>query len=106
SFTGPAVIDATDPKRLFAWWQGAQAQAGADWKPIKLRGDVTFGTDRIAVEKMQAAFDGKRVTGALTYAYANKGTASKLDAVLNADELDLDTAIALCKAMAAGSHVD
>ncbi|MGN6572450.1 MAG: AsmA family protein [Pseudolabrys sp.] len=106
SFTGPAVIDATDPKRLFTWWQGTQTQGGGDLKPIKLRGDVTFGTDRIAVEKLQAAFDGKRVTGALTYAYANGPAPSKLDASLNADDLDLDTAIALGKAMAAGSHVD
>ena len=106
SFTGPAVIDATDPKRLFTWWQGTQAQGGGDLRPIKLRGDVTFGTDRIAVEKLQATSDGKRVTGALTYAYASGQTPSKLDANLSADELDLDTAIALGKAMAAGSHVD
>jgi large subunit ribosomal protein L24 len=106
SFTGPAVVDATDPKRLFTWWQGAQAQGGGDLKPIKLRGDVTFGTDKIAVEKLQAAFDGKRVTGALAYKYASGSTPSKLDAALNADELDVDTAMALGKAMAAGSHVE
>ena len=106
SFTGPAVIDATDPKRLFTWWQGTQAQGGGDLKPIKLRGDVTFGTDKIAVEKLQATSDGKRVTGALTYAYAAGAKPSKLDANLSADELDIDTAIALGRAMVAASHVE
>jgi len=106
SFTGPAVINATDPKLLFAWWQGATAQAGNDLKPVRLRGNVTFGTDRLAVAALQASFDGKRVTGALTYTYANGGVPSKLDAALAADDIDLDTAIALGKAMAAGSHVE
>lgn len=106
SFNGPAVIDATEPKSLFAWWQGAGAQGGGDLKPIKLRGDVTFGTDRIAVEALQARVDGKRVTGWLTYTYATGKTPSKLDAALNADDIDLDTAIALGKAMAIGSNVD
>ena len=44
SFTGPAVIDATDPKLLFAWWQGREADPAGDLKPLHLRGDVTFGT--------------------------------------------------------------
>jgi large subunit ribosomal protein L24 len=106
SFNGPAVIDATEPKSLFAWWQGANAPGGSDLKPIKLRGDVTFGTDRIAIEALQARFDGKRVTGGLTYTYAAGKTPSKLDATINADDIDLDTAIALGKAMAVGSNVD
>jgi uncharacterized protein involved in outer membrane biogenesis len=106
SFTGPAMVDATDPKLLFAWWQGTAAPADGNLKPIKLRGDVTFGTDRVAVERLQATFDGKRMTGALTYAYANGSTPSKLNAKLKADDIDLDAAIALGKAMAAGSHGD
>jgi len=106
TFTGPAVVDATDPQSLFAWWQGAGTPAGGDLKPIKLRGDVTFGTDRIAVGGLQASFDGKRVTGALTYSFAAAAKPSKLEATLNADDIDLDTAFALGKAIAAGSSVE
>jgi large subunit ribosomal protein L24 len=104
SFTGPAVIDATDPKLLFAWWQGREAGAAGDLKPLHLRGDVTFGTDKVAIQGMQARFDDKQVTGGLTYTYAAGQAPSKLDAQLKADDIDLDTAIALGKAMAAGSH--
>ena len=106
SFSGPAVIDATDPKQLFAWWQGHDADPSGDLKPIHLRGDVTFGTDKVAVEDLKARFDDKQLTGGLTYTYAAGHAPSKLDARLNADDIDLDTAIALGKAMAAGSHVE
>lgn len=106
SFTGPAAIEATDPKSLFAWWQGVPAQGGGALKPIRLRGDVTFGTDRIAIERLQASFDGKQVKGALTFDYASGKTPSKLDARLNADDIDLDTAVALGRAIAAGSNVE
>ena len=106
SFTGPAVIDATDPKLLFAWWQGRDANPAGDLKPLHLRGDVTFGTDKVAIEGMQARFDDKQVTGGLAYTYAAGQAPSKLDARLKAEDIDLDTVIALGKAMAAGSPVE
>ncbi len=106
SFTGPAVVDATDPKVLFAWWQGREADHAGDLKPLHLRGDVTFGTDKVAIEALQARFDDKQVTGGLVYTYAAGQAPSKFDARLKADDIDLDTAIALGKAMAAGSHAE
>ena len=106
SFTGPAVVDATDPKLLFAWWQGREADPAGDLKPLHLRGDVTFGTDKVAIERLQARFDDKQVTGGLIYTYAAGRAPSKLDARLKADDIDLDAAIALGKAMAAGSQVE
>ena len=70
SFTGPAEIEAGDPKLLAAWLEGRSDVTQGDVRPLTLRGDVTLGSDKIAVERLQAAFDRKTVTGRLAYVFA------------------------------------
>ncbi|HEX5210945.1 MAG TPA: AsmA-like C-terminal region-containing protein [Pseudolabrys sp.] len=106
SFSGPADIEATDPKLLAAWLEGRPEPAKGEPQPLKLRGDVTFGSDKIAVERLQAAFDRKTVTGRIAYVFASAKQAAKLDAVLNAPELDVDAALGFGRALTAGSAIE
>ena len=106
SFTGPAELEAGDPKLLAAWLEGRADTTQGEIRPLTLRGDVTFGSDEFAVERLQAALDRKTVTGRLAYVFASGKQAAKLDAVLNAPELDIDTALAFGHALLAGSHIE
>lgn len=106
SFTGPAEVDSTDPKALAAWLEGAGDSAQADLRPLKLRGDVTLASDKIAVERLRAEFDRRAITGRLAYAFAAGPRPAKLDAELNAPELDIDAALGFGNALLAGSKID
>jgi large subunit ribosomal protein L24 len=106
SFTGPAEIETGDPKLLAAWLEGRSDVTQGDVRPLTLRGDVTFGSDKIAVERLQAAFDRKTVTGRLAYVFASGTRAAKLDAALNAPELDIDAALGFANALIAGSEIE
>ena len=106
SFTGPAEIETGDPKVLAAWLEGRSAVTQGDVRPLTLRGDVTLGSDKIAVERLQAAFDRKTVTGRLAYVFASGSRPAKLDAALNAPELDIDAALGFANALLVGSHIE
>ena len=106
SFTGPAEVDAGDPKALAAWLEGRADVTQGDLRPLRLRGDLTLASDRFAVDRLSAEFDRKTITGRLAYAFASGGRAAKLDAALNAAELDIDAALAFGNALIAGSAIE
>ena len=106
SFTGPAELESTDPKALTAWLEGEGDSAQADLRPLKLRGDVTLASDKIAVERLQVEFDRRTITGRLAYGFAAGDRKAKLDAELNAPELDIDAALGFGNAVLAGSKID
>ncbi len=106
SFTGPAELDASDPKALAAWLEGNGDSAQSDLRPLKLRGDVTLASDKIAVERLRAEFDRKTITGRVAYVVAAGTKPAKLDAELNAPELDIDTALGFGNALLAGSNIE
>lgn len=109
AFTGPAEVNASDPKALTAWLEGrgepSTKTAGAELRPLRLRGDMTFASEKVAIDNLTADFDRKPVTGRLAYYFANGGKQAKLDAALNAGELDIDAALGFGKALLAGSSV-
>jgi large subunit ribosomal protein L24 len=106
SFTGPAELDSTDPKALTAWLEGEGDSAQADLRPLKLRGDVTLASDKVAVERLRAEFDRRTITGRMAYGFAAGDRKAKLDAELNASELDIDAALGFGNAVLAGSKID
>jgi large subunit ribosomal protein L24 len=106
TFTGPAEIESNDPKALAAWLEGRPAPKQADLRPLRLRGDVTLGTEKVAVEHLAAEFAGKTVAGSFGYRFAAEGRPSKLDAALNAPALDLDAVLGFGKALLAGSSLE
>ena len=106
AFTGPAEIEAGDPKALAAWLEGRSETTQGDLRPLSLRGEVTLASDKLAVERLKAEFDRKTIAGRLVYVFAAGARPAKLDAELNAPELDIDAALNFGKALLAGSNIE
>ncbi len=106
AFTGPANLKTNNPKLLTAWLEGrADAGKGA-LQPLSLRGDLTFATDKIAVDRLAAEIDRKPVTGRFAYFFASGGKPTRFDATLHAPDLDIDAVLGFGKALLAGSHIE
>jgi uncharacterized protein involved in outer membrane biogenesis len=105
SFTGPAEIDAGDPKVLAAWLEGRSNVAGGNLRPLNLRGDVVLGSERIAIERLRASVQRRNVSGRLAYVFAAGNRPASLDAALDAPELDIDAALGFGKALLTGSNL-
>ena len=110
AFSGPAEIDANDPKMLAAWLEGqadkVKPLAPIDVAPISIRGDVTLGSEKIAIENLKAEFDRKVVSGRFAYVFATRQAQARLDATLNAPELDLDATLGFGMALMSGSSLE
>jgi uncharacterized protein involved in outer membrane biogenesis len=106
SFTGPVEIDAGDSKLLAAWLEGRADAPAGEVRPLNLRGDVVLGSQRVAVERLEARFDRKTVTGRLAYIFASGDRRARLDAALDAPELDIDAALGFGNALLAGSNIE
>jgi hypothetical protein len=110
SFTGPAEISATDPLTLAAWLEGRTEKDAKDAmtavRPLQLRGDLTLGSDRIAIERLDANFERSAVTGRFVYAFAAGAKGARMDAALNAAELDIDAAHSFVRGLTAGSALE
>ncbi len=105
-FSGPADIESADPKALAAWLQGRAEGVPGDIRPMRLRGDVTIGTEKFGVERLTAEFDRKTVAGRVAYFFGTPTKTAKLDAQLNAPELDVDAAIGFGNILIAGSNIE
>ena len=105
AFTGPVEIEAVDPKALAAWLEGRGETVQSELRPLSLRGEVTLGSEKIAVERLKAEFDRKPIAGRLVYVFAAANKSAKLDAELNASELDIDAALGFGNALLAGSDI-
>jgi uncharacterized protein involved in outer membrane biogenesis len=105
AFAGPAELKTNDAKALTAWLAGHAAVGQGDLRPLSLRGELTLGNDRIAVERLTAEFDRKPITGNFAYVFAAGKRPARLDAALKAPELDLDAALAFGNALIAGSAI-
>ncbi len=106
AFTGPAAIEASDPKALAAWLEGRNETTPGEARPLSLRGEVTLASDKVAVERLKAEFDRKTIAGRLAYVFASGNRPAKLDAELNAAELDIDAALGFGNALLAGSNIE
>jgi len=106
SFSGPAEINASDPKTLASWLTGEGDIAPGDLRSLTLKGDLTLGRDKIAIERLQAEFDKRPVQGRLLYVLATPNQPAKLEAELKAPQLDLDGLIGFGNALLAGTAVE
>jgi uncharacterized protein involved in outer membrane biogenesis len=106
AFTGPAEIDASDPKVLAAWLEGRSETSQGELRPMSLRGDVTLASDRIAVEGLRAEIDRRPLTGRLVYLFRSGTRPARLDAEIKAPQFDIDAAVAFGKALLAGSAME
>ncbi len=105
AFNGPAEVESTNPKALAAWIEGSAAPEKGALRPLRLRGEVTLSGEKLAIEHLTANFEHQPVTGRLVYAFAAGKRPTRLDAELNAPELDIDAALGFGKALVAGSNL-
>ena len=105
AFSGPAEVKSTDPRALAAWIEGRAAPDKSALRPLRLRGDVTLSGEKLAIERLTADFEHKPISGWLVYAFATGKSPTRLDAELNAPELDIDAALGFGKALLAGSNL-
>jgi hypothetical protein len=91
AFQGPAALTSADVGMLAAWLDGRNAdKAAGEARALTATGDVTIGSDRIAVDKLNAAFDREKVEGRFAYGWPADNRPARLDADLRAADLDLD----------------
>src|ERR1700730_1390026 len=106
SSRGPASIDAADPRLFAAWLEGRDGASREPVGPMRASGEVTFGNDRVAIERFKAEIDRKAVEGRLVYAAAAGGRPARLEAELKAAALDIDRLAAVGRAALAGTSFD
>ena len=105
SFTGPADIASADPRLLLRWLDGRDnPPPEGPAKSMRLRADVSLGGEKIALERLRAEIDRKTVEGRLVYLWPSDGHKARLDAELNAAELDIDSVLDFAQAALGGTQ--
>lgn len=103
AFTGPVSVDSSDPSGLVAWLDGAATSSTSRMKPLRARGEVTLGGEKLAIDRLKAEIDRKTMEGRLAYVWAAGGQPARLDADVTAVELDIDALLAFADAARAGT---
>jgi uncharacterized protein involved in outer membrane biogenesis len=98
-FTGALSVESTDPDALAAWLQGRSEVTYRSQKLLRLRGDISVASGRVAIEAMKAEFDGGAVEGRLAVSDQAAGGGSRFDAELKGERLDLDAATAFVRSL-------
>lgn len=107
SFTGPADVASADPRLLLRWLDGRDDPAPeGPAKSMRLRADISLGGGKIAVERLKAEVDRKTVDGRLVYLWPSDKRKARLDAELNAAELDVDSVLDFAKAALGSAKLD
>ncbi len=99
-FSGALNLDSSDPDTLSLWLQGRGEIALRSQKPLRLSGNVSVGSDRVAIEAMKAEIDGGAVEGRIAVSNLQSGGGSRIEAALKAERLDLDAAASLVRSLA------
>jgi large subunit ribosomal protein L24 len=102
-FNGPVAVESADPRALIAWLEGRADATRAAAGSMSLRGDVTLGRTRLAIDRLKAEFDRRALDGRLSYAFAGANRPARLEADLRAAEFDLDAALAFAGNAFAGA---
>ena len=100
SFKGALSLESSDPDTLVAWLQGRSEITYRSQKPLQLRGNVSVGPNRFAIDALNAEIDGDAVTGRVAISSPSAGGGSRVDADLKAERLDLDAAMAFVRSVA------
>jgi hypothetical protein len=100
NFSGALDLDSSDPDALVAWLRGRSDLAHHSQKPLRLHGNVAVNPDGIAVDGLKAEIEGGTVLGKLALSVPSPNSGVRLDAALQADQLDLDAAASVVRAIA------
>ena len=99
-FKGALDVESSDPDTLVAWLQGRSEITYRSQKPLQLRGKVSIGPNRFAIDAMTAEIDGGAVTGRVAVSNPSASGGSRIDAELKAERLDFDAATAFVRSVA------
>jgi hypothetical protein len=100
SFGGALSIESSDPDVLMAWLQGRAEVTYRGQKPLRLNGNVSVASDRVAIDALKAEIDGGAVEGRLAVSNRLGAGGSRVEAELKAERLDLDAAAAFARSLA------
>ena len=106
TFAGPVDVASADPRSLLAWLEGKSEGSTGAARPMRGRGEVSFGADRIAIERLRAEIDRRAIEGRLAYRFAHDRDPARLDATLKADDIDLDALLDVTKAAFGGVSLE
>jgi hypothetical protein len=105
-FKGPVKVDSSDPALFFAWIEGRSAAGRPALGPMRASGTITLGGERVAVDELAAEIDHKPLEGRLSYRFATPAMPARLDATLNAADLDIDRTLAVGNALFASTSFE
>ena len=105
-FQGSTQIEGNDPRPLVAWLTASREEQTAPAGPWRFNGDITLGSDAIAIERLKLELDRMTVTGRVAYAWADEDHPARLDAALIAPDIDLDRVNLVAKAVLGGVAFD
>jgi hypothetical protein len=105
-FKGSARVEAADPRTFLAWLTERNDQQATAAGPLRLGGDISFGNDAFAVDRLNLELDRMTVSGRLAYAWANDKRPARLDVALAAPEIDFDRVQALAAALLGDTAFD
>jgi AsmA-like protein len=105
-FVGSTRVEANDPRALLAWLTERTDVPAVAAGPLRFGGDMTLGSDSIAIERLKLELDRMTVAGRFAYAWASDNRPARLDATLAAPDIDLDRVHALAKAVLGDAALD
>jgi len=103
TFSGPAQVEAGNPRGFISWLEGRPEVAQAPLGLLRASGDFTLGPQQLSVERLKFEIDRKTIEGRLAYAGANGAMPPRLDAELKAAELDVDGMLGFARAVLEGT---
>jgi AsmA-like C-terminal region len=105
-FAGSTRLEANDPRALVAWLTERSDEQAVSAGPLRLGGDLTVGSDAITVDRLKLDLDRMTVAGRLSYSWARDERPARLEAALNAPEIDFDRVHAVAKAVLGDTALD
>src|SRR5262249_43002279 len=99
AFEGPAKVEARDPRALVAWLTDRADTQNITATALRAQGEVKLGSETIAVDRLKAELDRMAIEGRLSYSWASTERPARVEAALNAPDVDLDRLSALTRAL-------
>src|SRR5262249_61574655 len=91
---------------LVTWLTERNDEQPVSSGPLRLGGDISVGSDAIAIDRLQFDVDRMTVAGRLAYTWARDDRPARLEAALTAPEIDFDRVHAVAKALLGGVAFD
>jgi large subunit ribosomal protein L24 len=90
AYSGSANIEARDRRAFLSWLNDHPDGQASATGPLHLQGNLNLSSETVAIDALKADLDGMNVEGRLAYHWASGGEPPRLEAALDAPELDVD----------------